>query len=292
MSGLRIDIELPAGLRLEESENEAVLTIPERGMFETIVPVGVRSAKSKLTVRAGAGSRARLVLDYEFEGGLEADFHLEAGACMDVFHLDCQQRDSSLVTKSLYELKKHASVNVLTLASGSEARVEHWVRFLEPHGFASVKGLSLLGEKANVAHRVTAEHAVGHCVSRQFYKSILADSAKAAFESRVEVAKGADKSDSRQLNKNLLLSKTAAAVSRPELKIHADDVSCAHGSATGELRQEELFYMQSRGIGRAFARLVMTEGFAKEVLEEIPEIPLRGELEELVRLKITELVKA
>ena len=91
------------------------------------------------------------------------------------------------------------------------------------------------------------------------------------------------------LNKNLLLSRDAVAVSRPELKIHADDVACAHGSATGELRPEELFYMRSRGISEHDARFMMTEGFAAEALEDVPEIPLKAELAELVKMKIAEL---
>jgi Fe-S cluster assembly protein SufD len=164
------------------------------------------------------------------------------------------------------------------------------VKFLEPHGFASVRGLSLLGETSDVTHRVTADHSVGHCASRQFYKSIVAENARTSFESLVRVAQGADKSDSRQLNKNLLLSRGAVALSRPELEIHADDVSCAHGSATGELRKDELFYLRSRGIEEKAARLVMTESFAGEALEDIPEIPLKEELGELVKVKIAELM--
>lgn len=291
MSGLRIDNELPPGVRLEEDGDDALLTVPEKGMFETLIPLGVRSKAAKLTVKAGAGSRSRLVLDYEFDGGLEAVFELEAGAYMDVFHLDCQQRDRALSSRNVYRLRKHASLNVWTLAAGGEAVVSHELRFLEPHGFASARGLSLLGESFRVTHRVLADHAAGHCVSRQFYKSILAQSARSAFESLVQVAKGADRTDSRQLNKNLLLSKDAAASSRPELKIHADDVACAHGSATGQLRPEELFYLRSRGIDEAAARLVMTEGFAAEVLQEIPDVPLKEELHELVKFKIAELAR-
>lgn len=291
MSGLRIDIKLPSGVRFEENADGGTLTIPEKGMCELLIPIGVRASKAVLHVRALAGSRVRLVLDYEFEAGLEADFQLEAGAYMDVFHLDCQQRDDALLSRSVYYLKKHASLNVWTLAAGGRALLAHELKFLEPHAFASARGLSLLGERSNVTHRVIADHQAGHCASRQFYKSVLAGDARSAFESLVQVAKGADKSDSRQLNKNLLLSRDAVAVSRPELKIQADDVACAHGSATGELRRDELFYLRSRGIDKKAARLVMTEGFAAEVLDEIPEIPLKEELRELVKLRITELAE-
>jgi Fe-S cluster assembly protein SufD len=292
MNGLRIDSDLPEGVRLEPAADGALLVVPEKGMYELLIPIGVRARGTRLRVEAGAGSRVRLVLDYEFEASLEAEFALDAGAYMDVFHLDYQQRDTKLVSRNAYALKKHASLNVWTLACGSRAEIAHGVKFLEPHGFASVRGLSLLGETSEVVHRVTADHSVGHCASRQFYKSLVAEKARAAFESLVRVAPGAEKSDSRQLNKNLLLSKSAVALSRPELEIHADDVSCAHGSATGELRAEELFYLRSRGVEEKAARLVMTEGFAGEVLEDMPPIPLKEELGELVRVKILELMKS
>ncbi len=289
MSGLRIDIDLPEGIQLEETVEGATLIVPEHGMFDLIIPIGVRTKKAKLRVATGAASRVRLVLDYEFEAGIDAVFELGPGAFMDVFHLECQQRDETLSSNNTYLLKKHASLNIWTFASGGPARIAHDVKFLEPHGFASIHGLSLLGESANVVHHVTADHTVGHCVSRQFYKSVLAGNARSAFESLVHVAKGADKTDSKQLNKNLLLSREAVATSRPELKIFNDDVACAHGSATGELRNEELFYLRSRGISENEARLVLTEGFAAEALEDVPEIPLKAELAELVKMKIAEL---
>jgi Fe-S cluster assembly protein SufD len=288
---LAVEGVLPDGILSQETSEGLTLTVPERGMFEPLILLRVLE-KAKLRVLAGAGSRVRLILDYEYAAGLEADFELEAGACMDVFHLDFQERDGKLPSNSVYALKKHASLNVWTFASGGTADISHAVKFLEPHGFASVRGLSLLGGSSEVTHRVLADHRTGHCVSRQFYKSVVAGHAKSSFESMVAVSHGADKSDSRQLNKNLLLSKEAAASSRPELKIHADDVSCAHGSATGELRQEELFYLRSRGIEENAARFMMIEGFANEILEEVPETPLKGELKEFVEFRIQELAKA
>ena len=291
MNGLLIDADLPDGVKLEQTEKEAWITVPERGMFEALMPIRILLPGVKLRIRAGATSRARFVIDYEFDAALEAVFELDSGAFMDVFHLDYQERDKKLTARNFYSLKKHASLNVWTFASGSSAEIRHELKFLEPHGFASLRGLSLLGDSTDVTHVVTVDHAAGYCASRQFYKTILADKARSAFESLVIVAKGAEKSDSRQLNKNLLLSKDAVAVSRPELRISADDVACAHGSATGELREEELFYLRSRGIREQAARFMMTEGFASEVLEEVPQPELREELQALVKDRILQLVR-
>ena len=167
--------------------------------------------------------------------------------------------------------------------------MRHELFFDEPHGFASMHGLSLLGGSSDVAHQVIADHVAGSCISRQFYKSIVAENAKTSFGSLVSVKRGADKSDSKQLNKNLLLSKTARAVSRPELRIENDDVTCAHGSATGEIDPEQLFYLRSRGISLEQARFMMIEGFAAEVLGEVPEIPFKNRLREWVSGRVREL---
>ena len=142
---------------------------------------------------------------------------------------------------------------------------------------------------SQAVHKVTASHETGHCISRQFYKSIVAGRARSGFESLVLVARGAVKSDSKQLNKNLVLSRDARCYSRPELRIHTDDVSAAHGSATGELGPAELLYLRSRGISKDQARFMMIEGFAAEIVDELSYAPLRDRLRELVRVTIMSL---
>lgn len=266
------------------------ILIPPHGIpddvVRIVVPASAKRAERHITVERAA--RVRFVVAYEGESDFLLHLNVRSGAYVDVFHLAAHAK-GKLSSRSVYGLQEHASLNVWTLASGADASIAHDVRFEQPHGFASLHGLSLLDGKANVAHQVRAFHGAPHCVSRQFYKSIVAAEAKSAFASMVEVIRGAQKTDSRQLNKNLLLSKTAQAISRPELKIDADDVACAHGSATGELNRDEIFYARTRGIGEAQARLLMLEAFAGEILETLPEIPLKKDWAARLRTRIPEL---
>lgn len=295
MSGLRL-IEKPENVISSDIPDGLSLSVPDRGLAGEVARVAFGQGRTKLVVRAGVSSRFRIAVSFgedakraeELEADLE--FHLEAGACVDVFFLSAGHRPlDKILAKSRYHLKKHAALNVWTFTGDSIADMSHELFFNEPHGFASMRGLSLLGEASDAAHRVHADHAAASCVSRQFYKSIVADHAKTSFSSLVSVQRGAEKSDSKQLNKNLLLSKTARAVSRPELKIENDDVACAHGSATGEIDPAQLFYLRSRGIKESDARFMMIEGFAAEVLNEIPDIPYKAGLREWVSGRIRQL---
>jgi Fe-S cluster assembly protein SufD len=103
------------------------------------------------------------------------------------------------------------------------------------------------------------------------------------FTGRIIVRPGAQKTDSKQTNNNLLLSERARADSQPQLEIYADDVKCTHGATLGPIDLDHLFYLQARGITLAEARAMLTYGFAWEVLNNVTHAPLRAALDELVR---------
>jgi len=105
---------------------------------------------------------------------------------------------------------------------------------------------------------------------------------RAVFNGKVFVRHGAQQTDARQTNKNLLLSKEAQVDTKPQLEIFADDVKCAHGAAVGQLDEDEMFYLESRGIKPALARNLLTYGFAEEVIEKIKIDSIRRELDEAV----------
>ncbi len=165
-------------------------------------------------------------------------------------------------------------------------RDEMKIDFTGTEASCSLSGLSILSHSNQVFQHMHVEHEKPSCTSRQFFKNILAGRAQAEFDSLVHVKRDAQKSDSYQLNKNLLLSESARAYARPQLKIDADDVQCAHGSATGQLDKGELFYLQSRGLRKEVARFVLTYGFAEEILQGIPVAPLRHKLELAVKAKL------
>lgn len=118
-------------------------------------------------------------------------------------------------------------------------------------------------------------HHAPHCYSEQRYKGVLDGMAKGIFYGKVFVPQGAQETEAHQSHHTILLSEHAMGYSRPELEIHADNVKCSHGSATGNLDKAALFYLRSRGIGTAEAQALLVEGFVEELLEAIPRVSLK-----------------
>jgi Fe-S cluster assembly protein SufD len=114
------------------------------------------------------------------------------------------------------------------------------------------------------------------------YKGILDGNARAVFNGKIFVREGAQKTDAMQTNKNLLLSQQARIDTKPQLEIYADDVKCAHGAAVGQIDEEELFYLQARGINPELGRSLLTYGFAEEVIGKIKIDSIRSQLDEVV----------
>ena len=117
------------------------------------------------------------------------------------------------------------------------------------------------------------------CASRQTIKNVLAERARGVFQGRIEVSRAAQKTDGYQMNQALLLSAEAAIDSKPELRIHADDVKCSHGATVGALDEEQMFYLRSRGIPADEARGMLIGAFLAELIETIADAPSRRLLE-------------
>jgi Fe-S cluster assembly protein SufD len=145
-----------------------------------------------------------------------------------------------------------------------------------------VDGLYVVGNDQHTDTHSVIDHKQPHCSSHQLYKGILDGNARAVFNGKVFVREGAQKTDALQTNKNLLLSPNARIDTKPQLEIYADDVKCAHGAAVGQLDQDQLFYLQARGINPELGKNLLTYGFAEEVIEKIGIESIRGELDKAV----------
>jgi Fe-S cluster assembly protein SufD len=144
---------------------------------------------------------------------------------------------------------------------------------------ATLNGLYLVNGSQHVDNHTVIDHAKPHGTSHELYKGILDGKASAVFKGRIMVRKDAQKTDSKQTNKNLVLSDEAVIDTKPELQIFADDVRCTHGATIGQLDAEALFYLQSRGIGREDARNLLTYAFAQDIIDRIKIQTLRETLE-------------
>jgi Fe-S cluster assembly protein SufD len=142
-----------------------------------------------------------------------------------------------------------------------------------------LNGLYLAVGCQHMDNHTFIDHARPNGTSREFYKGVLAGASHGVFNGKIRVRKDAQKTDARQTNKNLLLSEAALVDTKPQLEIHADDVKCTHGATIGQLDEEALFYLRSRGIGEEQARSLLVHAFASDIVERIPIGPVRTGLE-------------
>jgi Fe-S cluster assembly protein SufD len=157
----------------------------------------------------------------------------------------------------------------------------------------SMDGLYVLRGEQFLDNHMRLDHAKPHCHSFELFKGILDHRSRAVFNGRIYVAKDAQKTDAKQSSRALLLSKEALVNSNPQLEIFADDVKCTHGSTVGQLDDDAIFYLRSRGIGKEAARSLLTYAFASDIVNRIKIDPVRRELEEFLftRLPKGEVVR-
>lgn len=165
---------------------------------------------------------------------------------------------------------------------GAITRHDIEVSFNAEGGEASVDGLYMLsGSQHHDTHSII-DHKVPNCTSHQSYKGVLNDTSRGVFNGKVFVREGASGTDAIQSNKNLLLSNEARVDTKPQLEIFNEDVKCAHGATVGQLEEEELFYLLTRGLPDALARNLLTYGFAEEIINKITVESIKEELDTAV----------
>jgi len=165
---------------------------------------------------------------------------------------------------------------------GAISRHDIDLKFTAEGGEAFVDGLYMLnGSQHSDTHSVI-DHAVPNCISHQTYKGVLNDKARAVFNGKVLVRENAHGTDAQQSNKNLLLSNEARVDTKPQLEIDNDDVKCSHGATVGQLEEEELFYLLTRGLPDTLARNLLTYGFAEEIINKIGIESIKKDLDAAV----------
>ena len=159
-------------------------------------------------------------------------------------------------------------------------------------GECTLNGLYLADGQRLIDNHTTIDHAMPHCGSREIYKGILADRARGVFNGKIIVRPDAQKTDAKQTNRALLLSEDAQVNSKPELEIFANDVKCTHGAAVGQLDQDAVFYLRSRGLDLAEARRLLIHAFAGDVLNRMPLAPVRSGVEEVLQRQLAHVLAA
>jgi Fe-S cluster assembly protein SufD len=212
-----------------------------------------------------------------------AEVVLKDGAHLDHYRLQRESKRAYHVSTTSAELGRASRYHTTSINLGAHLS-RHDVSVVMDHEGAetSVDGLYMVDADQHTDTHSVIDHKQPHCTSHQLYKGILDGNARAVFNGKIFVREGAQKTDAMQTNKNLLLSEKARVDTKPQLEIYADDVKCAHGAAVGQIEPEELFYLETRGIGPELGRSLLTYGFAEEVIAKIKLESIRSELDQTV----------
>lgn len=219
-----------------------------------------------------------------------------AGCNAVVNHYKVQRESTDAYHMATYQIRMDRDARYLTQSiSLGGALVRNDVNaILDGEGIDCIlDGLYLTAGTQHVDNHMRVEHVKPHTNSHELYKGILDDESSAVFNGRIFVHKGAQKTDAKQTNRNLLLSKNALVNTNPQLEIFADDVKCTHGSTVGRLDPDALFYLRSRGIGEEAARSLLIYAFARDLIDRVEFEPVRTDLIEFVlnRLPRGEIVR-
>jgi Fe-S cluster assembly protein SufD len=283
-------VYIPAGAQVEVPVHQLLLTDATRGpvaSFPRVLVVAERgSAATVIESYAGLGEDAyftNAVVEINLADGARLTHYKVQRESAEAFHVATTRaslaRDSSFDTTTITlgaQLSRHG-INVMLDAEGAECWVD---------------GLYLVGSNQHADTHSLIDHRQPHCTSHQLYKGILDGKSRAVFNGKVFVHKGAQQTDARQTNRNLLLSNEARVDTKPQLEIFADDVKCAHGATVGQLEEEELFYLASRGLDPDIARNLLTYGFAEEVISKIKIDSIKAQLDEAVLNRLHSTLEA
>jgi len=266
-----------------------VLDLPLHLVFVSSSRESGATAQPRNLIVAEAGSQATILESYVslqdapyFTNGV-TEFVL--GEEAQVEH--CKYQDESLnafhITALHARLARSANFISHSISTGARLARNNIRTVLGGEGIECVlNGLYLTRRDQLADHHMVVEHAQPHCNSHEYFNGILDGKSKGVFHGRILVRQAAQKTDAKQTNKNLLLSEDATVDTKPQLEIYADDVKCTHGATVGQLNEESIFYLRTRGIGAETARRMLIHAFAGEIIERIRHATVREELSRLI----------
>jgi Fe-S cluster assembly protein SufD len=231
----------------------------------------------------GANAQCTIVETYAGTGAYFTNAVTEIvvgeGSAVDHYKVQTESPEAFHIASLHAQIGPLANYSTHSISLGGALVRSETTAVLSAGSEATLNGLYLLNGVQHVENRVTVDHAEPGASSRQLYKGILDGKSTAAFNGRILVRKHAQKTDAKQTNKNLLLSRGATINTKPELQIYADDVRCTHGATIGQLDADAMFYLRSRGLGTNEARGLLTYAFPQDAISQIRIQSLKDSLE-------------
>jgi len=246
----------------------------------------------RVLILVGANAQCAIIETNQGEGRYLTNAVTEIvaaeGSIVDHYKVQRESPEAFHIATTQVQLGRNANFSSHSISLGG-ALVRNDVGAVLSEGTeAMLNGLYIVNGTQHIDNHTVIDHAKPHGTSHELYKGILDGKAGAVFNGRILVRKDAQKTDSKQTNKNLVLSDEAVINTKPELQILADDVRCTHGATIGQLDAESLFYLQSRGIGKNEARSLLTYAFAQDIVDRIKVPSLKDSLERMLFEKFHE----
>jgi len=215
------------------------------------------------------------------------EIFIDEYARLDHYKLQNLNDQSTLINSTFLKLGRSSSLktNSITL-NGGLIRNTLDAELAGEYAEADIFGLYLMDKEQHVDNQVFVDHAKPNCYSNELYKGILDEKASAVFNGHIMVRKGSQKTNAYQNNKNILLTDQAIAHAKPFLEIYADDVKCSHGATVGQLDSDAMFYLQSRGIGKHDARMLLMYAFAADVINKIGIEALKNRIDDMIKKRL------
>ncbi|MEO9529076.1 SufD family Fe-S cluster assembly protein [Roseibium sp.] len=256
-------------------------------LVQVATAAGAQVTRNRITL--GKGAKLRLLETFigdPGEGELNTvfDYDLSDEAALAATRLIVGDAWGARLFTSIATLGADAEFKSLGFIAGPRfTRNQQFINFTGENSEAKIYGVTMAGGDTLADQTLVVDHAVPHCNSREFFKTVLDGRARGVYQGRINVAPHAQKSDGEMMTQALLLSEEAEMANKPELEIFADDVLCAHGATSGQIDEDLLFYLRARGIPEAEARTLLVLAFLSEAIEEYGEDDVTEGLEERVR---------
>jgi Fe-S cluster assembly protein SufD len=282
-------------------EDAALVTVADNTVVDAAIQLVFLSTPTpepavthpRVLVVLGRNSQARLVETFASVGpahGLTnavTEIVVGDGAVLDHYRLQREAETAFHVGHTQYRIARSGTSTSHAISLGGRIARHDAVAVLAGEGAeCTLNGLYLADGTQVVDNHTEIEHAVPHGTSHELYKGILAGRARGVFNGRIRVRPDAQKTDAKQTNKTLLLSDEAQVNTKPQLEIFANDVRCTHGATVGQLSEDALFYLRSRGIGAGDAKRMLVKAFAADVTSRMTLEPLRAEIDRLLALRL------
>jgi Fe-S cluster assembly protein SufD len=264
-------IDRPIYLHYITTAGEPAVTQPR-----SLLLMGVNSQVTVIETWLGLGEQ-------KYWTNAVTEARIAAGARLDHYRVQQEGSQALHVSNLSFALGRSSWFSSHTVSlGGALVRNESHALLDAEGGECTLNGLYLGRGTQHIDNHTVIDHAQPHCASHELYKGILDGNAKGVFNGKIFVRQDAQKTDAKQTNQTLLLSDDATINTKPQLEIFADDVKCTHGATVGNLNEDSLFYLRSRGLGLDEARSLLTFAFANDIVRRIQVESLRKQLEDLL----------